>query len=562
MKTRPFNQMRVTVNILILLCFISSFIQPRAEAAIKRGIAPTPVIDSKGNQVVLYKESHALIIGISEYSSGWPMLPGVQKDIEQVEFALKKNGFEAVVLRNPSHDVLKKAIENFINKYGQEVDNRLLFYFAGHGHTLKLSFGEDMGYFVPADAPYPEKDKTGFLAKGLNMELVQVYAKQIQSKHALFIFDSCFSGSFFSISRSVPDNISYKTSQPVRQFITSGSANEEVPDKSIFREQFIAALRGEGDLDTDGYVTGTELGEFLQKNVINYSQGSQHPQYGKMRNPRLDKGDFVFTLRHSDDVGTTTDIVEEENKKLNTEQKKLEIEKNRLKEARRLAMQRKKIEKERESLKQERMEIASLEPEERSTPTDRGQKCPEKMALVDGRVFIAEKDGGIPKEVSVKTLCIDKYEATQRQYQSIMGDNPSHFGGVKSRPVENVSWHQAKEYCQRLGKRLPTEWEWENAASSKTGTKYYWGDEFDSDFAWFIGNSSSRTNPVGQKKPNPIGLYDMTGNVWEWTASGEQNIKYLRGGSWNTYAGGMRINDRRRSDPSFTSSTYGFRCVQ
>jgi len=225
-------------------------------------------------------------------------------------------------------------------------------------------------------------------------------------------------------------------------------------------------------------------------------------------------------------------------------------------------MQRKQIEKERKRLKQERLEIASLDPEERSTGTDRGQKCPEKMALVDGRVFIAEKDGGIPHEASVKTVCIDMYEVTQRQFESVMGDNPSHFGGVQSRPVENVSWHQAKEYCQRLGKRLPTEWEWENAASSKTGTKYYWGNEFDSDFAWFNGNSSSRTNPVGQKKPNPIGLHDMTGNVWEWTDSGEDNIKYLRGGSWNTYASGMRISDRRRSDPSFTSSTYGFRCVQ
>jgi len=151
---------------------------------------------------------------------------------------------------------------------------------------------------------------------------------------------------------------------------------------------------------------------------------------------------------------------------------------------------------------------------------------------------------------------------TQRQFESVMGDNPSHFGGVQNRPVENVSWYQAREYCQRLGKRLPTEWEWENAASSNTGTKYYWGNEFDPDFAWFTGNSSSRTNPVGQKKPNPIDLYDMTGNVWEWTDSGEQNIKYLRGGSWNTYASGMRISDRRRSDPSFTSSTYGFRCVQ
>ena len=554
--------MKQEIKVIIFFVVVLLLIRISNAAAIQRGVAPTPVMDREGNKVMLYKESHALIVGISQYSSGWPMLPGVQNDIEQVEFALKENGFRTVVLSNPSHDALKKAIENFINEHGQEVDNRLLFYFAGHGHTLKLSFGEDMGYFVPADAPHPQKDKHGFLSKGLNMELMQVYAKQVQSKHALFLFDSCFSGSFFSMTRSVPANISYKTSQPVRQFITSGSANELVPDKSIFREQFIAALRGEGDLDSDNYLTGSELGEFLQKNVINYSQGSQHPQYGKMRNPRLDKGDFVFPLKGTDETGQTVDILEKEKKNLNVEQERLEIEKNRLKEARRLAMQRKQIEKERKRLKQERMEIASLEPEERSTGTDRGQRCPGKMALVDGRVFIAEKDGGIPHEASVKTVCIDMYEVTQRQFESVMGDNPSHFGGVQSRPVENVSWYQAKEYCQRLGKRLPTEWEWENAASSKTGTKYYWGNEFDPDFAWFNGNSSSRTNPVGQKKPNPIDLYDMTGNVWEWTDSGEQNIKYLRGGSWNTYASGMRTYDRRRSDPSFTSSTYGFRCVQ
>ena len=174
-------------------------------------------------------------------------------------------------------------------------------------------------------------------------------------------------------------------------------------------------------------------------------------------------------------------------------------------------------------------------------------------------VFIAEKDGGMSHEASVKTVCIDMYEV---KYESVMGENPSHFTGVSSRPVENVSWHQAKEYCQRLGKRLPTEWEWENAARSKKNTAYFWGNEFNPDFAWFIGNSSSRTNPVGQKKPNPIGLYDMTGNVWEWTDSGEKNLKYLRGGSWNTYEKNMRTNDRRQSDPSFTSSTFGFRCAQ
>lgn len=69
-----------------------------------------------------------------------------------------------------------------------------------------------------------------------------------------------------------------------------------MPDESIFRHQFLAALRGEADVNGDAYVTGTELGEFLQSKVVNYSKGAQHPQYGKIRNPNLDKGDFVFKI--------------------------------------------------------------------------------------------------------------------------------------------------------------------------------------------------------------------------------------------------------------------------
>jgi hypothetical protein len=154
-----------------------------------------------------------------------------------------------------------------------------------------------MGYIVPVDAPNPNRDKDGFLDKALDMQQMEVYAKRIQSKHALFLFDSCFSGSLFALSRAVPENINYKTQKPVRQFITAGSANETVPDESIFREQFLAALNGEGDSDKDGFLTGVELGEFLQKTVVNYSKGSQHPQYGKIRNPHLDKGDFVFEIK-------------------------------------------------------------------------------------------------------------------------------------------------------------------------------------------------------------------------------------------------------------------------
>lgn len=158
-----------------------------------------------------------------------------------------------------------------------------------------------MGYIVPTDAPNPNQDEAGFKDAALPMQRIEEYALSIDSKHALFLFDSCFSGSLFAISRAVPENISYKTAKPVRQFITAGNADETVPDKSIFRQQFIQALQGEGDINRDGFLTGTELGEFLQSRVINYSKGAQHPQYGKIRNPHLDKGDFVFLIPQNGD---------------------------------------------------------------------------------------------------------------------------------------------------------------------------------------------------------------------------------------------------------------------
>jgi len=265
--------------------------------AIAWGMDIVSIKDKAGNQVGLYKESHALVIGVSQYTAGWPSLRGVKKDIVQVRQALESAGFHVVVVENPNRPELDSAIRNFIDDYGHEKNNRLLFYYAGHGHTLKTSYGDKMGYIVPRDAPDPNKDPRGFRSKAMDMQQFEVYAKRIQSKHALFLFDSCFSGSIFALDRAIPADITYKTNQPVRQFITAGNEDETVPDKSIFSQQFVSALEGEGDTDGDGYITGSELGAFLEKTVINYSRGSQHPQYGKIRNPHLDKGDFVFPLQ-------------------------------------------------------------------------------------------------------------------------------------------------------------------------------------------------------------------------------------------------------------------------
>ena len=106
-----------------------------------RGIGPIPIMDEKGNQVPLHKESHALIIGVGEYSH-WPSLPGVNQDIQSVKQTLENHSFHTRLYSNSNFANLIESIDNFNNENEHDPDNRLLFYFAGHGHTLKLAYGE------------------------------------------------------------------------------------------------------------------------------------------------------------------------------------------------------------------------------------------------------------------------------------------------------------------------------------------------------------------------------------------------------------------------------------
>lgn len=259
--------------------------------------------------VQLYKDSYALIIGNSQYRNGWKSLPGASEDIVAVRDILREHGFRVGVVENTSRVQLERVFTEFINRYGANPENRLLFYYAGHGHSMAASYGGDkVGYLIPIDAPIPGNDASQFLRYAFPLSQIDVYAKQIQSKHVLFVFDACFAGSIFSDLRSQPPaSIQYQATRPVRQFITSGEADEAVPDKSIFRRQFVAGLKGEADLLKDGYVSGEELSKYLQSTVVNYSNKSQHPQYGKLRHPELDKGDFIFELPQRRQAETRTE---------------------------------------------------------------------------------------------------------------------------------------------------------------------------------------------------------------------------------------------------------------
>jgi formylglycine-generating enzyme required for sulfatase activity len=176
---------------------------------------------------------------------------------------------------------------------------------------------------------------------------------------------------------------------------------------------------------------------------------------------------------------------------------------------------------------------------------------------------------------------IDKYEVTQRQYKEVMGENPSVWIG-SDMPVEVVSWFDAKEYCEKVGKRLPTEAEWEKAA--KGGRDDIWAGTTDrenlGEYAWHNINARQKAHPVGQKKPNGYGIYDMSGNLYEWVSDWYKGQYYnispkknptgpeeglqrvLRGGSWDNHWYGIRTTRRIAQEPSMKTTYYGFRCAK
>jgi formylglycine-generating enzyme required for sulfatase activity len=117
-------------------------------------------------------------------------------------------------------------------------------------------------------------------------------------------------------------------------------------------------------------------------------------------------------------------------------------------------------------------------------------------------------------QVTVSSFWMDTHEVTQARYKGEMGRNPSRFKGCADCPVESITWHEARDNCARVGKRLPTEAEWEFAArGGKEGEVRHGPLEA---VAWYSGNSGDKTNPVGRNQPNGYGLYDMLGNVSEW----------------------------------------------
>jgi formylglycine-generating enzyme required for sulfatase activity len=244
----------------------------------------------------------------------------------------------------------------------------------------------------------------------------------------------------------------------------------------------------------------------------------------------------------------------------------------------------------------------------------------EGLAKIPAGSFIMGSDKfereGPAHKVVLDSFFIDRTMVTQADYESLMGVNPVETGRSELHPVSNVSWYDGVLYCNarsrrdgydpvyrytvvkgaagngcydlenlkidlnRNGYHLPTEAQWEYACRAGTTTIYYWGDEMNGDYAWWFENANDVTHPVGTKKPNAWGLYDMIGNLWEWcndwngreyyeksplkNPRGPKSGEYrsLRGGGCRNRAEELRLTLRGRLDPDDHGFSYGFRCAR
>ncbi len=173
-------------------------------------------------------------------------------------------------------------------------------------------------------------------------------------------------------------------------------------------------------------------------------------------------------------------------------------------------------------------------------------------------------------------------EITLSQYIAVTGDNASWFSGCPECPVERVGWSDAAMFCEAVGGRLPTEAEWEYAARAETESLFTCGDDEGclETVAWYDENSDNRTHPVGLLEPNAFGLYDMSGNVWEWVAdcrndsyigaptdgsvwdAGTCSQRVLRGGAWNSTVDVLPVWYRDHRNFAGLNNTIGFRCAR
>lgn len=560
-------------------------------------------------------KDYALFFAVTDYID--PRLKTLNNpinDAKTIAAELKNNyDFQTEVVENPTYEMIEQKLKEYNRNFQtQKFDpnGQLLIFFSGHGAVELRN-----GYFLPSNANTGDLKRTAF-----NYKIWRDDIDAIDCKHVLVAIDACYSGSFDPRFSGRPGDffgtrpgelsegqrlIAEHEKHKSRIFYTSGESDQPTPDKSDFAKKFLEALYSKGY--GDGILTSSEIfsnalekaaprprmGDFgadeagssfifvaaqnstgindVQKETDFWQQTkAQNTLYGYKEYVRqFPNGDFTKPAK----AAIANFLKQEElndwaNAKAINSIQSYQSFKNKYPNSIYAPTA------------QER--IDDLQPVIRQPITL--QPFEPKMVDVNGGTF-QMGSGSIDKHtVTLSSFQIGKYEVTQAQWQAVMGNNPSEFKG-DNLPIENVNCEDVQDYLKKLNQntgkkyRLPTEAEWEFAARGglKSQNYIYSGSNDLNLVAWKYDNLRHKTHPVGQKLANELGIYDMTGNVWEWCSdwfdenyyknspsSNPENTfvgccRVARGGSWQNVPVHSEVSHRYAKSPAEHYNSLGFR---
>ncbi len=483
----------------------------------------------------------ALVIGNSAYEH-FPILSRPWQEAGLMKAALERLGFDVVYVVDGTYDQMYDALYTFERKL-QQRGGIAFFHYGGHGIQV-----DGDNYLLPIDKNIPDERRVKSRAVKAT-EIVDLMAAA-GSDTNIIVLDACRDNPLPAATRSTSTRGLAKLSAPVNTVVVYSAEAGAAAEDGVFTPTLLEYLEQPG-------VSFTDILRQTRRAVYEKTGGKQIPgSYDQLFDPIYLAGRASENSDYTGGTDTSTGA-------LSSTTSRLEI--------------------------------------------------PEGFVLVESGTFImgspaSDKDRyNNEKQHTVRITrdyYISKYEVTQAEWKAVMGSNPSSFEG-DSLPVEYVSWYEAVEYCNKKseregvtpayiisgnnvtwnknanGYRLPTEAEWEYAArgGQKAGEyNVYAGSDRIETVAWYSDNSGGTTNPVGQKQANELGIYDMSGNVYEWCwdlfgdypagsvtdpsgpSSGLDRV--LRGGSWTISAKNCRSANRSHNPPSRGGYYLGFRLVR
>ena len=595
--------------VVILLCAVPALAD--SGQTIKSKDNPGPAVVAKNRDS---RKRIALVIGNSKYHSSH--LKNPVNDANAVAASLKRLGFEVEMRTNLGRAQLEEAIENFGNRLG--AGGVGLFYYAGHGIQVAGN-----NYLVPIDAKIKSEGEVRH--KAVDVGLILAKMGQAKSDVNIVIMDACRDNPFGRSFRSAAKGLATMDAPNGAIIAYAAAPGKTAADdgdgaNGLYTSELLKVLETPG-LNLEGVF------KQVKKSVLASTSGQQTPWESSGLT-----SDFRF-IPSPDLTDIKTQALPAPESTMNSPKATGSLDNIRARtEAEETAKKERLVQVKNDLAKYEKVvssprgaelqqvawralianyaeaatvplydtaaflsslglaisngDVVTVDEAELAKKKEAARLAEERAKSVAGE-FVNVPGGCFAtngKQVCLDAFRIGKYDVTQGQYKQVMGSNPSSFSSCGDGcPVENVSWNDAQAFISRLksqaGKqyRLPTEAEWEYACHSGGKIEEYCGGDNIDAVAWYFGNSGGKTHPVGQKQPNGLGIYDMSGNVWQWVqdwygilyptsgnnphgaSSGSSRV--FRGGSWRHLPAFVKSTYRYYFAPGFLSSYIGFRLV-